>query len=170
MMKKIILTIILILMLGIITTAQGQLTQVKPSNSKNPTLAGFYQVSDGDVDICSKWGGTKKPTNRVIAQGIEFVNVDAVMSLMAEKTALHLPNGTIVLYKINYFLESPVATKLVFTAMKKGTTEGLIILEIDVPAGAPISQFFTKYIDEEYDILVMEYSGQRYEVPIIEVY
>ena len=151
------LSILLIILLSLSSASQFSYNK----QSKLP----WYEVSDWEVDACSKWGGRTETEHITTEQPAQSYG-DMTITIQARKTKAQ--NET--LYEVTYFLESYSATtdyKIKLVHQKTGAVKEITSGTLGPANGA--TDYWAQNLKENYDTAVIEYYKGSIIAPIVEV-
>jgi len=156
--------------IGIILSLILVILSIPLSSSKDmnydfdPTIDDWYSIEDWEVEYCKKWGGKKVEgeVNSGAESETTYSLSQLTISLQAEAIYYGIENQS-TLYYASWYIEPLVDMeyKVLFTGdsdyyLQNGTAT----------YEAPVTGYLSEYINQTFNYLKIQYTGNSIKVPI----
>ena len=155
---KILVIVLLSLMLILLTKADSS------RRLHDPRVDNWYQVSDWELDVCSKWGGTGRAQSGTTNQEGETRLSQLEVTLQGFKMQVEDE----ILYEIAWYLK-PFSGEEEYTVTLVGK-DRLEVYSGSASSTAGSNGYDARYVDANvsYDTVELKYDSGKLEVPIVE--
>jgi hypothetical protein len=128
----------------------------------DPRVDGWYEVSDWELDVCSKWGGTGRAQSSHISQEGETRLSQLEVTLQAFRAEYE---GS-TLYEVAWYIK-PFSGEEEYTVIMDGEKE-LEIYSGSATSTAGDNGYDARHINASFDSVEIRYDSGRLVVPIVE--
>lgn len=130
---------------------------------KEPRLP-WHAVEDWEVNVCKKWGGRTQAEQGETAPATAYGDMSATLQARKTKT-LHE-----TLYEATYFIETySITTNYDIKLVNKKTGATHTITTGNLETGSGTTDYWTKYLPEDYTEIELTYAKGRISAPIIKM-
>jgi hypothetical protein len=155
-----ILKLVLVVLLVTIT--------IKQSSSFNPRIDDWYTIEPWELEICSKWGGTKEAQSGATSSAAIYLS-QTTLSLQGKKQSYDIAGVNRSLYTVSWYLEPLDEMSYRVELINDDESISFKVGDGDSSYSEPAVGYHSEYYDKEFTAVKIQYGLNWLKVPLIDL-
>lgn len=157
--RKLLKLVLILLLITIIS---------KQSSSFNPKIDAWYPVENWELELCSKWGGTKEAQSGATSSSPIYLS-QTTISLQGKKQEYYIDGFNKTLYTVSWYLEPILEMSYRVYLINDDESLSFKISDGTASYSSPGAGFESEYYDAEYTAVKMDYGTNWLIVPLVDL-